>query len=566
MLKLTAMSLLAATMTGLMGMGLADAPTPPKPGGRVMPWEATEIQAQYGAPVVAAETIGEDRKFQLSDGRYFEVGYATLYKWKRTYLEKTISGVSMKCTQDSGCFIFINDRGPYVISSDPMKLLEQSNVQLQLMKPLGKDAGFIQPQGRLLDIGAAQAVQPAAPAREEIVAIARAAPISQPRLLDTPAPQPSTPPQRGGGVTFSWGAANTFDQEKYAEWRDSSNRIIQTGPKSGGGTFDYRYYQQQQGRDLDAGYTPAPGGRTSMPSSPGVTPSEQTARHYSTDQEFASLPRTAPDVAFAKAILSAVEPGRQVAAGGILDSLVSVFLGPPDVPPPRSQRASAVLPARSLDTPSALLHPQLVSSAARPELPSAFEASPWTVSTPAPANYVAAAVRDARQAAYVSTPLPQYIHTSPLPAPIGAKPSVSLIDRVTEFFAPSSPTIPATSRPAIQVADSAPLKVQPIYGPQLPEGWTKPSVDLAVAAAEAEEAKRLAVSTAKPPMVQTNYEPVTRALLNTAWALTAPTPKAPVPTIRRAQYTPQKEFSALPFVIGGAAVLVGLILFLNRRD
>lgn len=298
------------------------------------------------------------------------------------------------------------------------------------------------------------------------------------RSLDTapiPIPQPvvqadPTPQRGGGGVTFSWGAQNTFDAEKYGEWRDGSGNIIQTGPRTGGDTFDNRYYEQQRGNVI----APAPGPAfVPMPAQAGRTAVEQTARHYVNDEEFAKITDSPSSL-----VATAVAAETAASVPSILSfpttgSIPSLPFASPTASPSRS-----LIPSRSLDT-----------------------------------SY----------AVYASTPI--------------------------QRAEPGSVAV-------------APLKVVPEqYGPQLPPGWTPPAFDGAAAMAAAETRRKAEAATAR----QASYAPVGRALLNTAWALTAEAPRARVQVRQFAAPAPSREFSPLPYILAGGAVLVGLILVLGAR-
>lgn len=398
------------------------------------------------------------------------------------------------------------------------------------------------------------------------------APVS----ISAPAPvvQADPPIQRGGGgVTFSWGAQNTFDQEKYGEWRDGSGNIIQTGPRSGGDTFDNRYYEQQRGNVVapPAGPTFVP-----MPAQAGRTSMEQTARHYVTDEEFAKITDSPSSlVATAVAAETAVSPtvarvesfpARSYPAES---QLPSVPFQPPrfaDAVQLNQPRPGVVLlPSRaSFESPYSA--PQTSGASARAPVTAGLLDPLLTENVSAPSNYVVETAR-APRASFVSVPsILSFPATGPIPslpfASPTASPSRSLIpsrslDTGYAVFA-STPTQRAEPS-AVAVAPLKPVPEQ--YGPQLPSGWTPPAFDGAAAMAAAETRRKAEAAVAR----QASYAPVGRALLNTAWALIAEAPRARVQVRQFAAPAPSRDFSPLPYILAGGAVLVGLVLILGTR-
>lgn len=116
---------------------------------------------------------------------------------------------------------------------------------------------------------------------------------------------------------------------------------------------------------------------------------------------------------------------------------------------------------------------------------------------------------------------------------------------------------PVGSRAPVVAYGDAPLK--PF---SLPAGEAAEIVELADSASTYYPIKQV-----KAELPKTDYAPVGRALLNTAWAITSmDKPKTAIPTIQKYEMNARKApFSATPFIIGGAAVLLGLVLYLRNR-
>lgn len=390
------------------------------------------------------------------------------------------------------------------------------------------------------------------------------------RSLDTapiPIPQPvvqadPTPQRGGGGVTFSWGTQNTFDAEKYGEWRDGSGNIIQTGPRTGGDTFDNRYYEQQRGNVI----APAPGPAfVPMPAQAGRTAVEQTARHYVNDEEFAKI-TDSPSSLVATAVAAETAANRVYPAESVLQA---VPFQPPrfaDAVQSSQPRPGVVfLPARGFSE-SPYTATQTSGVSVRAPVAAGFLAPLLIENMSAPANYVVetARLQEGRYASVpsiLSFPTTGSIPSLPFASPT-ASPSQSLIPSrsLDTSYAVYASTPTQRAEPGSVAV--APLKVIPEqYGPQLPPGWTPPAFDGAAAMAAAETRRKAEAATAR----QASYAPVGRALLNTAWALTAEAPRARVQVRQFAAPAPSREFSPLPYILAGGAVLVGLILVLGAR-
>lgn len=407
------------------------------------------------------------------------------------------------------------------------------------------------------------------------------------RALDIPAPAPvpvsapapvvqADPPiQRGGGgVTFSWGAQNTFDTEKYGEWRDGSGNIIQTGPRSGGDSFDNRYYEQQRG-NVNA---PAPGPAfVPMPAQPGRTAVDQTARHYVTDEEFAKI-TDSPSSLVATAV--AAETAARPAAPEIYPTRAypaESTLQPASLPavpfqPPRISVPAATSLSRPSQLPASASYAETARNAYEPtnaaRVPvTAGLLDPLLIeSVSVPSNYVVEAARGSTASlpGYVPSilPLPSTARLSFSFASPTAAPSRSLIparNLDTSYAVYASTPIQRAEPSAVAVAPLKPVPEQ--YGPQLPSGWTPPAFDAAAAVAAAETRRKAETATAR----QASYAPVGRALLNTAWALTAEAPRPRVQVRQFAAPDPSRDFSPLPYILAGGAVLVGLVLILGAR-